>query len=192
MEDDEIQRIHTLQQSMEEFGRVWFLESDIQHLRDLVRLTVEFYDYLTSTPPRPQFPDDPFHDLTYKAEAILINVESFCAVTRAYGVLVGATSSTIDWNKTNIGILRERFTSLYTLFVAQKDFETKCRLLLDLVKLQIVLVRQRLRVLERRGQTARLFWEKGTDAFAPVQTASSGEREILRLHDGRFYKTGTG
>lgn len=63
-----------------------------------MRLTVEFHDYLTGTPPWPQFPDDPFHDMTYKDE----------------------------------------FMSRYHTFLAQTDFETKCRLLLDLFKLQIV------------------------------------------------------
>ena len=138
MEDDEIERVRAIQQSMEEPARPGFNDEDIQQLRVLVRLTVEFHDYLTETPPWPQFPDDPFHDMTYKAGSILINVDSFRAVVRAYGCLVGSTGSTLDWNVINIPTLKDEFISRYHTFLSQTDFETKCRLLLDLVKLQIV------------------------------------------------------
>ena len=138
MEDDQIQRIRAIQQSMEESARPGFNDEDIQQLRVLVRLTVEFHDYLTGTPPWPQFPDDPFHDMTYKAGSILINVDSFRAVVQAYGVLLGSTRSTIDWDVINIRSLKDEFISMYHTFLGQTSFEAKCRLLLDLVKLQIV------------------------------------------------------
>ena len=139
MEDDQIQRIRAIQQSMEEPARLRFGDEDyFQHLRVLVRLTVEFHDYLTSTPPWPAFPDDPFHNMTYAIDKVLINIDSFRTVVHSYGVLVGSTSSTIDWNVINIRSLKDEFVSVYHAFVAQTDFESKCRLLLDLVKLQVV------------------------------------------------------
>jgi hypothetical protein len=55
MEDDQIQRVRTIQLSMEESARPGFDDNDIQHLHVLVRLTVQFYDYLSSAPPS----DDP-------------------------------------------------------------------------------------------------------------------------------------
>jgi hypothetical protein len=123
---------------MEEAARPVFDDKDIQELRILVRLTVEFHDYLTSTPPWPAFPDDPFHNMTYAIDKVLFNVDSFHSVMHVYGVLVGSTRSTIDWSAMNIRSLKGLFVSVYDTFVAQTDFETKCRLLLDLVKLQIV------------------------------------------------------
>src|SRR5438067_539549 len=87
MENEQVQRIRAIQQSMEESARPGFDDKDIEHLRVLVRLTVDFYDYLRSAPPWSQFPDDPFHDMTYKLDAILINVESFWTVMHSYGVL---------------------------------------------------------------------------------------------------------
>jgi hypothetical protein len=138
MEDDEIQRVRTIQQSMEESARPGFDDKDIEQLRVLVRLTVEFHDYLTGTPPWPQFPDDPFHDMTYTIDKVLFNIDSFRTVVHSYGILVGSTRSTIDWNVINIQSLKDKFLSMYHTFLAQPEFETKCRLLLDLVKLQIV------------------------------------------------------
>lgn len=55
-----------------------------------------------------------------------------------YGIFVGSTATTIDWNDIRIASLRERFVSIYDLFLAETNFERKFRLLLDLVKLQIV------------------------------------------------------
>jgi hypothetical protein len=138
MEDDQIERIRAIQQSMEESARPGFDDKDIQELRILVRLTVEFHDFLTSTPPWPAFPDDPFQNMTYTVDKVLFNIDSFRAVVHSYGVLVGSTRSTIAWNAINIRSLKDEFVSVYQAFVAQTNFESKCRLLLDLVKLEIV------------------------------------------------------
>ncbi len=138
MEDDQIQRIQAIQQSMEEPARLRFRDEDFQQLRVLVRLTVEFHDYLTGTPPWPQFPDDPFHDMTYTIDKVLFNIDSFRTVIHSYGILVGSTRSTIDWNVINVRSLKDEFISMYHAFLGQTSFEAKCRLLLDLVKLQIV------------------------------------------------------
>src|SRR5512132_4296401 len=78
--DDQIQRIQAILQSMEESARPVFDDKDIQELRNLVRLTVEFHDFLTSTPPWPAFPDDPFHNMTYTVDKVLFNVDSFQTV----------------------------------------------------------------------------------------------------------------
>ena len=123
---------------MEESARPGVDDGEIAHLRVLVRLAVDFCDYLNSTPPWPQFKDEPFHDMTYKIDSILMNIDSFRAVVRAYGVLVGSTRSTIDWNVIHVRSLKDEFLSIYRDFIAVTDFETQCRLLLDLMKLQVV------------------------------------------------------
>jgi len=138
MEDNEIQRVRAIQLSMEESARPGFDDEDIQNLGILIRVTVEFHDYLRSAPPWPQFPGDPFHDMTYMIDKILINIDSFRIVLHSYGILVGATQSRIDWSAVGVQSLKDRFLSLYAEFVTETKFENKCRLLLDLFKLQIV------------------------------------------------------
>ena len=134
MRNDQIRRVRAILQSMEESARPAFDDKDIQALQILVRVTVQFYDYLTSSPDS----DDLSCDMNYVLDRIFIHIDSFSALMHCYGVLVGATTSTIDWNAINILSLKERFVSLYHDFVAETKFENKCRLLLDLIKLQIV------------------------------------------------------
>jgi len=124
--------------ALEEFARPAFDDEDIRHLRALVSVTVDFYDYLTSTPPWPQFPGGPFEDMRYVVDTLFIHIDSFRTVMRLYGVLVGAQQSTVDWRMVDVASFKEQFTSLYRAFVDATGFEIKCRLLLDLVKLQIV------------------------------------------------------
>jgi hypothetical protein len=138
MEYDELLLVRTIQSSMEESARPGFDDKDIQNLGILIRVTVEFHDYLRSAAPWPQFPDDPFHDMTYMIDKILFNIDSFRIVLHSYGVLVGLAKSRIDWTGVEVQSLKDRFLSLYPEFVAETKFENKCRLLLDLFKLQIV------------------------------------------------------
>lgn len=138
MEPEEIERVRAIQSSMEESARPGFGDKDIENLHILIRVTVEFHDYLRSVPPWPQFPGDPFHDMTYMIDKIMINIDSFRTVLHTYGVLVGSRQSGIDWNSIGVRSLKEMFLSLYPEFVAETKFENKCRLLLDLFKLQLV------------------------------------------------------
>lgn len=133
MRDDQVERVRAIQLSMDESARPAFDDEDIQHLHVLVRLTVRFHDYLSSAPPS----DDPFRDLNYVIDSVFFNVDSFRRVMQVYGVLVGSTTSTIDWNAISIRSLKDEFVSVYQAFVTQTIFESKCRLLLDLAKLQI-------------------------------------------------------
>jgi len=134
MSNDQQQRVREIQLSMDESARPAFSDEDIEDLHVLVRLTVQFYDYLNSAPPS----DDPFGDLNYVIDSIFFNLDSFRVVNRLYGILVGSTTSTIDWKETSIRSIRDKFLSVYRVFVSEINFEKKCRFLLDLVKLQIV------------------------------------------------------
>jgi hypothetical protein len=136
--EEQRQRARPILQAMEEAAQPGFDDEDIDNLRTLVYLTVNFYDYLNSTPPWPEFPDDPFRDMGYVTESILIHVDEFRRTVHSYGILVGAMGSTIDWNAVNIRSIKDEFVSAYHAFEQETNFEKKCRLLLDLVKLQIV------------------------------------------------------
>lgn len=134
MSNDQMQRVRQILESMEESARPGFDDEHIQHLRILVRLAVQFYDYLTLTADS----DDAFRDLNYVLDSLFFNIESFRVVTRTYGILVGASRSTVDWSAIGVSSLKEQFISLYDSFVSQINFETKCRLLLDLIRLYII------------------------------------------------------
>ncbi len=134
MRNDQMQRVRAIQLSMDESARPGFDDEDIQHLHNLVSVTVRFYDYLTSAPS----PDDPFREMNYAIDPIFFNLDSFRVVMHSYFILVGSTASTINWNAITLTSLKDEFVSVYHAFVAQTNFETKCRLLLDLFKLQIV------------------------------------------------------
>ena len=138
MEDNNIQGVQAIQLDMEKSARPGFDDKDIENLRILIRVTMEFNHYLNSAPPWPKFPGDPFHDMIYMIDKVLINIDSFRTVLHAYGVLVGSTQSGIDWSSVGVRSLKEIFLSLYSEFVTETKFENKCRLLLDLFKLQIV------------------------------------------------------
>jgi hypothetical protein len=80
MESDEQRRVREILSSMVESARptrddmdmvlddtkqLCLLELDdknIDDLDNLIRVTVQFYDYLRSIPPWPHFPDDPGHN----------------------------------------------------------------------------------------------------------------------------------
>jgi hypothetical protein len=134
MEDDQVQRVRAIQLSMDEASRPAFEDNDIQHMHVLVKLAIQFYDYLRSAPP----PDDSCRDRHYVCDSTFINFDSFRVVMNIYGILEGATTTTIDWNVINMRSLKEEFLSMYQAFVTQTNFEIKCRLLLDLFKLQLV------------------------------------------------------
>jgi hypothetical protein len=160
---DVFRRVKQIQLSMVEFAKSSFDESELSHLRCLIRLTVEFHDYLEHgsveiargiqrlsylelTPA--QFREDVQragadrfnkYDLGYACESILSGVDSFWNLNTAYRRLDGATSSRIEWSMVSSReSFKSQFASLFNKFTEEVNFETKCRLLLDLFKLQIV------------------------------------------------------
>ena len=59
-------------------------------------------------------------------------------VTRAYKTLVGAMNSSFGGPAISPAISKGDFISKFNEFLVQENFEQRCRLLLDLFKLQIV------------------------------------------------------
>ncbi len=135
---DQVQRVRDILASFESSVPQGFDEDDVLQLRVLVRLTVEFHDYLASSPTLPKFPGDTSQNLLYAIESILSGIDSFVTVTQSYGALIGARKSEIVWGTVTAGSLKDEFLGLYRRFLPQSVFEKKCRLLLDMFKLQIV------------------------------------------------------
>jgi hypothetical protein len=128
------QQVRAMQMSMVEAGRSCFLESELDDLRTLVRLTVEFRHYLPGEDPAPGLEDK----LRYVCESIFSGVDSFDLVSAAYRALPGAQSTTVGSSVVSIESLKDEFLSGYRALSVETNFENRCRFLLDLFKLQIV------------------------------------------------------
>ena len=162
MKDGLLERVQAIQASMVESARPTFLECQLDALRVLIRLTVEFDDYLRRGYPHLRevtgrllhsIGDDIYIDmkeieLAYSSESTFSGIDFFLSVSGAYSVLVGATKSKIEWGIISEVSLKYLFVNTYREFGAEGDFTTKCRLLLDLFKIQIVF--------------AGVFYENGT------------------------------
>jgi hypothetical protein len=110
------------------------VQNEIEDLRVVVRLTVEFDAYLRGWASNPLGTN-----ARYTAESTFSGIDSFCAVNSAYRVLVGAMASNIPWRTLSMDLLVKEFSSRCDEFYAAGDFERRCRLLLDLFRIQIAL-----------------------------------------------------
>jgi hypothetical protein len=129
-----IERVRAIQASMVESARSYFLESELDDLRCLIRLTIEFFHHLQGEHFAPLIEDN----LRYVCDSVFSGVDSFGLVSAAYRALPGARSTTVTRDVKSIDSLKEEFVSKYREFSDETDFEKRCRILLDLFKLQIV------------------------------------------------------
>jgi hypothetical protein len=143
---------------MVESAKSCFDESELGDLRAVIRLTVEFHHYLEhgstemaralqAGPHASRFNDlqsasaDPLnkYDLGYTCNSIRSGVDSFCNLNATYRILVGATGSKVEWGMiSSRDLFKTQFMLMFNEFTEEANFENKCRLLLDLFKLQIV------------------------------------------------------
>jgi len=164
LQDSEVfKRVKETQASMVGAAQSCFDEAELGHLRAVIRITVEFLDYLEHgrvdvargiqrqpylklTPAEfrkdlEKASADPFnkYDLGYTCESILSGVDSFWTLNTAYTKLDGATDSRIEWSMiSSRESFKMQFVSMFNEFAEEPNFEKKCRLLLDLFKLQII------------------------------------------------------
>jgi hypothetical protein len=123
-------RVATIQRFMAETAQGCLSRAELDHLRAVIRLTVEFRYYLQSACTH-------LTCATYVSESIFSGIESFCALTRAYKVLGDASDSKIEWDAISAPSMLGQFASIFEAFDRESSFEKKCRLLLDLFKIQI-------------------------------------------------------
>jgi hypothetical protein len=114
-----------------------FDASEIEDLRCLTRLAVEFNECL-------QLVEADARPRDYIIGSVVAGVDSFYALAHGYRCLVGATSGGVDWDTlarlTSPGGLREYYVALFSQLSAAGTLERKCRLVLDLFKLQLFFV----------------------------------------------------
>jgi hypothetical protein len=127
--------VDAIQASMVE-GASHFLDSQFDDLRCVIRLTVEFFHRLQRVD-IDSIDDD---SLLYWGGSVFSGVDSFTSLSQAYRVTAGATRSALPQRVTSRAALKEEFTAMYREFAGETNFEKRCRLLLDLFKLQIIFV----------------------------------------------------
>jgi hypothetical protein len=121
--------LSAIQASMVDAVNSLFNPSELDALRVVVRLTVEFRQSLEAN-----------KITNYVSESVFSGIDSFTSLVHAYGVIAGAEAhSHLKWKAVSVSSLRREFQSLYSRFIAEETFEKRCRLLLDLFKLQIAL-----------------------------------------------------
>jgi len=154
MKDGTRELIQKIQSIMVESAKDTFEEPQLDDLRCLIRLTIEFNDFLQDSlndlrhidKLRKKFSDgvlqvedeEIYFNLTYSIGSIFSGIESFVTVNSEYKVLIGSTSCAIDWSLVSMDSFKEQYTCAFKKFIDDVTFENKCRLLLDLFKLQIV------------------------------------------------------
>lgn len=131
---DRAQAVNSIVESIAETATPGFSEADLQRLRSVTRLTVDFRLYLDTV----NIADPDKNDVIYACESIYSGIESFITISHSYRILVGATTSELHWDLTSLQSFREKFISLYQDFLSEGPFEERCRRLLDMFKLQIV------------------------------------------------------
>jgi hypothetical protein len=131
---DSVQKIRAIQASMVDAAESCFEPSELEHLRVLVRLTMEFRQYLQRESVEMA---DIHYSNQYVSESIFSGLDSFRSVTHAYQVLVGARDSAIDWSVISKSSIEREFLSTFESLEQAQIFEDKCRFLWDLFKLQL-------------------------------------------------------
>jgi len=124
-----LSQLRAVQDSMVREVKPWFSERELDALRVVTRLTVEFHKDLAANGVS-----------NYVSESVFSGIDSFALLLHAYKVLKGAeVHSRLVWKASSASALKREFQFLYSKFIAERTFEKRCRLLLDLFKLQIVL-----------------------------------------------------
>jgi hypothetical protein len=129
-----VDEVRAIQSLLLESGRSQLSEEELDHLRGVIRLTVEFSHHLEEDSVRPLEKDE----LRYLGDTIFSGVDSFLVVSNALRVMTGGTKSTLPWDRVCMGSLKQEFDTRYRNFFVEASFEERCRLLLDLFRLQII------------------------------------------------------
>ena len=133
MSENPQKTVRSIQAEMARSAVPCFSKAEVDNLNCLIRLAVEFQHCAHEIGAGDE------GAVQNCAESVFSGVSSFCSVTRAYKVLAGEVPTSLRWDTLTLPDLRERFMSTFREFTAEGRFERKCRLLLDLFKLQLAL-----------------------------------------------------
>lgn len=111
-----------------------FLESENAAVFELIKVTVEFWHYLLSA--NIDSPDD--DALRYACESTFAAVDEFCLISSAYRMQPGARRSSRLVEIPSSLTVKNLYISTYRQLSLETTFEGKCRLLLELFKMQMI------------------------------------------------------
>jgi hypothetical protein len=161
-----VQHVKAAESAMVESARSGFLDdSDLEDLRVLIRLVVEFYYDVRGEGLYRLRDFDPDwlkkgegehyealraswaarasrEELRYHSDSTFSGIDSFRSITQAYELLVGAEESKMTWEAQSGDKLIATYILMFGEFSSQSQFMRQCRLLLDLFKMQIVFAGQ--------------------------------------------------
>lgn len=100
----------------------------------VIRLVIEFEAFIKTFDYKSPYSNR----VEYEIESIFSGINFFSSTTHAYRVLVGSVGSRIDWNDISLPLFRDQYVTMFREFETEANPENKCRVLLDLYKLQIV------------------------------------------------------
>jgi hypothetical protein len=129
-----VEQVREIQAAMAESGKECFPESQMDEMNVLVRLAVEFFDALQREDVVPLAGEE----LRYLCDSVFSGVDSFGLTASAYRSMAGNRATTLSSGAKSVESVKEEFVSKYGEFFQESDFERRCRLLLDLFKLQII------------------------------------------------------
>jgi len=132
-----IRRVNKAQADMDELALPF--DEGTRDLNVLIRLTVEFEYYLRSN--RSAAPYTERFVRNYVCDSILGGVDTFVRATSRSSRLIEAIPSRVAWDRMaslSASSFNQEFSATYHEFTTETGFGSKCRLLLDLYKLQII------------------------------------------------------
>jgi hypothetical protein len=137
MNEEEAKQIRAIQDSLLEASRSYFVEGEgyLEALMCTAQSVVTFLQLLRKT----DLAAWDSTQLSDEAYVVFSGIKEFIRLNSGYTTTGEATRSGLDWRRPlSLASLQEQFTSKYEEFLAETDFVRRCRLLLDLFKLQIV------------------------------------------------------
>lgn len=111
-----------------------FSKPQLDALGAIIGFTVEFFYYLKRTDMESLDADG----VKWVNLSTVSGMRFFVTLCQTYGVTEGSVGSRLPRGVPSLTALKDEFTTRYQAFCKDTTFETKCGLLLDLFKLQIV------------------------------------------------------
>src|ERR1700723_2807657 len=100
-----VEQVHAIQASMVESGGSCFVGSELDDMRCLIRLTVEFFHHLQGEDMAPLVEDK----LRYVCDSVFSGVDSFGLVSAAYRALPSACPTTLALGGKSTDSVNEEF-----------------------------------------------------------------------------------
>ncbi len=133
-EGELINEVRALQGRLLEAARPYFVGSEPDDLRCIIRLNVEFYHYLQDQHGN----QIDASDMEYLCESIFSGVGSLQSLKAAFRMVPGETAILPPFDRSRVAVLEQTFRAKYNELLADGPFQQKLRLLLELFKLQII------------------------------------------------------